>query len=183
MYQIVLPEVKPALEWVNGRVLQKLSPPRRHSLAQTVFLVALGRWADENRCGWVGCEWEFRLQPPGEIRRPLVPDIAYLSYARAPYEDDEASEIPYIAPDAVVEVLLPADRQVDIDDKVRVYFACGALVIFLVNTTDQTITALGKSGQQVFRADEIIGHPSLPGFALRAHSLFKEIPPKRPAVE
>ena|SRR5450755_550727 len=101
---IVLPDAKPAFEWVNGRALQKVSPQRKHAIAQARFCGALDAWARERGSGEVGTEWEFRIEPPGEARRPLVPDVAYLSYDRVPFEDEEAADIPRVAPDAVVEV-------------------------------------------------------------------------------
>ena len=183
MYQIVLPEIKPALEWVNGRVLQKVSPQRKHALAQRRFAAALGIWADDRDLGEVGTEWEFRLKPEGEIRRPLVPDVAYLSYARSPDEDDKAADIQHIAPDAVVEVLSPGDRTKDLEDKLRVYFACGTLVVFIVNTRDETVSIRDDAGERIVRGDEIISHRSLPGFALRARTLFRTRPRGPRAVE
>jgi hypothetical protein len=62
--EITLPETKPALEWVNGRPLQKVSPKRKHSLAQTKFAIALHAWACSARAGMVGTEWRFRIAPP-----------------------------------------------------------------------------------------------------------------------
>src|SRR5215467_15425377 len=109
MHEIVLPETKPALEWINNRVVQKVSPRRKHSLAQSQFLVALMGWAQGEHCGRVGPEWEFRLAPAGEIRRPLVPDVAYLSYSRVARENEAEADIPRIAPEAVVEVLSLGD--------------------------------------------------------------------------
>ena len=32
--EITLPETKPAMEWVNGRAVQKVSPTRKHALLQ-----------------------------------------------------------------------------------------------------------------------------------------------------
>src|SRR5579864_6084136 len=61
MRDIVLPEAKPALEWVNGRVLQKESPQRKHAVAQGRFWGALDAWARERGSGMVGTEWEFRI--------------------------------------------------------------------------------------------------------------------------
>jgi Uma2 family endonuclease len=183
MYQIVLPEIKPALEWVNGRVLQKVSPQRKHARAQRRFAAALGIWADDRDLGEVGTEWEFRLQPEGEIRRPLVPDVAYLSYVRSPDEDDRVSEIPHIAPDAVVEVLSPRDHKRDLEDKLRVYFACGTRVVFVVNTRDGTVSIRDDAGERIVRDDEVVSHRSLPGFALRAGSLFRTRPRGPRAVE
>lgn len=173
MREIVLPETKPALEWVNGRVLQKVSPQRRHALAQMEFATALGAWARDHGAGMVGTGWEFRIQPPGEIRRPLVPDVAYISYARLPYEDEDAADIPHIAPDAVVEVLSPGDRKRDVEEKIRVYLACGTSVIFLVDTKQETVTIRDGEEPRTFSRDLIVSHPCLPGFAMLARTLFE----------
>src|ERR1700730_255434 len=113
MREIILPEATQALEWVNGRALQKVSPQRKHALAQTQFSAALVRWAEIHHSGEVGTEWEFRIEPPGEKRRPLVPDVAFLAFGRVPYDDEAAADIPRLAPDAVVEILSPGDRAPD----------------------------------------------------------------------
>jgi Uma2 family endonuclease len=183
MYQIILPEVKPALEWVNGGVLQKVSPQRKHARAQRRFAAALGIWADDRDLGEVGTEWEFRLKPEGEIRRPLVPDVAYLAYTRLPDDDSATADIPHVAPDAVVEVLSPGDRSRDLEDKVRVYFSCGTQVVFMVNTRDETVSIRDDIGERIVRGDESISHHSLPGFTLRASTLFGRTRDRRRAVE
>jgi Uma2 family endonuclease len=174
MHEIVLPYAKPALEWVNGRVLQKVSPQRKHALAQTVFAAAFAGWAMQTRLGRFGTEWECRLQPPGQIRRPLVPDVAYVSYARIPRDDRAAADIPRVAPDAVVEVLSPDDRPKDVEEKVWVYLACGTSVVFLVNTDDETVTIREPGATTTLNGDAIVTHPSLPGFAMPARTLFEE---------
>jgi Uma2 family endonuclease len=178
MREIVLPETKPALEWVNGRVLQKMSPQRRHALAQAQFCSALSAWSFEKGSGMVGTEWEFRVQPPGEVRRPLVPDVAYLSYARVPYEDEAAADIPRVAPNAVVEILSPGDQRKDIDDKVRVYFACGTSVIFLVDTRHETVVARDLQEERIFKRGDLVCHASLPDFAMPVAALFDRPRPK-----
>ena len=178
MRDIVLPETKPALEWVNGRVLQKVSPQRRHAVAQARFVAALDAWATAGGFGQVGTEWEFRLRPSGEVRRPLVPDVAYLSYARLPYEDEAAADIPRVAPDAVVEVRSPQDRARDIEDKLRVYFACGTSVVFLVDTKRETVVVRDAHGAQTLTRGDAITHESLPGFVLPAATLFDRPRPK-----
>lgn len=126
----------------------------------------------------VGTEWEFRIQPPGEIRRPLVPDVAYISYARLPYEDEDAADIPRIAPDAVVEVLSPDDRKRDVEEKIRVYLASGTSVIFLVDTREETVTVRDGREPRTFTREEIVSHASLPGFAMPARTLFERPRPK-----
>jgi Uma2 family endonuclease len=178
MHEIVLPETKPALEWVNGRVLQKVSPQRRHALAQMEFATALGAWAREHGTGMVGTEWEFRVQPSGEIRRPLVPDVAYISYARLPYEDEDAADIPRLAPDAVVEVLSPGDRRKDVEEKIRVYLTCGTSVVFLVDTGRETVIVRDGAEPRSFTREDVVTHPSLPGFTILARTLFERPKPK-----
>lgn len=179
MREIVLPETKPALEWVNGRVLQKVSPQRRHALAQAQFCSALSAWSFEKGSGMVGTEWEFRLEPPGEVRRPLVPDVAYLSYARVPYEDEAGADIPRVAPDAVVEILSPGDRRRDVEEKIRVYLACRSAVIFLVDTQRETVIARDLHEERSFRRGDLVYHASLPDFAMPVAALFDRPRPKQ----
>ena len=178
MRAIKLPEAKPAIEWVNGRPLQKVSPKRRHSLAQGAFTVALSTWAHSSGLGMAGPEWRFHVQPPGEERRPLVPDVAFLSYTRLPYEQQLDTEEPFIAPDVVVEVRSPGDSTSDIDEKVRVYLAAGTDVVFLVDPHKRTLTVLEKAGRRTLGEHGVLTHAALPGFTLTVAELFTQPRPK-----
>ena len=174
MQEILLPDdVKPALEWINNRVVQKVSPRRKHSYAQGRFVSALGRWADELGNGSAATEWHFQVQPPGEISRTLVPDVAFLSYERMPIEQQYATDIVRGAPDIVVEVRSPDDKQRDIDEKVRVYLAAGSHVVFLVDPDKKTVVAIDPSGTTAFSNDDSVTHPSMPAFAMPVRSLFE----------
>jgi Uma2 family endonuclease len=177
MREMVLPETKPALEWVNGRVLQKVSPQAKHALAQGRFVGALDAWTLRTGSGRVGTEWECRIAPAGEPRRPLVPDVTYLSYARVPY-GSKAADIPRVAPDAVVEILSPRDRKRDVDWKVRIYLECGTSVVFLVDTKLQMVTIIDAAGSRTVTRDGVVTHEALPGFSLPARMLFDPPRPK-----
>jgi Uma2 family endonuclease len=174
MADIILPETKPATEWIRGRAVQKVSPQREHALAQGVFFSELHRWAKQFKSGRVGTEWQFRIAPPGEPRRPLVPDVAYLAYSRIPRESPSDADIPRVAPTAVVEVLSPDDTKADVEEKVRVYLAAGTEAVFLVDTKQKTVTARFRLGQQVFGETDEVNNPALPGFAMTAATLFQE---------
>ena len=176
--EIVLPETKPATEWVNGRALQKVSPQRRHALAQGVFIARLYEWAMREGTGRVGTEWEFRVAPPGEARRPLVPDVAYLSYATVPYETPAEADIPRVAPDVVAEIRSPGDRAADVEEKVRVYLAAGTKVVFLVDTEAHKVTARTAGSSRVFHKSEELTDRSLPGFSMPVQALFEEPRPR-----
>jgi len=170
LHEIVLPETKPETEWLRGRPLQKVSPPRTHSRLQGAMLKRLDRWAAGR--GEVGPEWRFRVAPPGEVRRPLVPDVAYVSNERLRPLSDEAIETPPLAPDIAVEILSPDDRRVDVDDKIDVYLRAGSSLIIVVDPQRRVVELHDRDG--VARLDEraSIEHPALPGFSYPIDALF-----------
>jgi len=176
--EITVPDTKPATEWINGRALQKVSPQRKHALAQGVFFSALHSWAVREGSGRVGTEWDFSIAPPGEVRRPLVPDVAYLSYDRVPYTSEKDADIPRVAPDVVVEVVSPGDRTADVEEKVRVYLAAGTKVVFLVNTEAQEVTVRTVGGSRLLSKAEEIEDEALPGFSMPVKALFEEPRPR-----
>jgi Uma2 family endonuclease len=178
MREIILPETKPALEWINGRAVQKVSPQRKHALEQTGFAAALGTWARATGLGMVGTEWRFQIEPPGEERRPLVPDVAFLSYARLAYSVQLETDVPRIAPDMAVEILSPGDRPLDVEEKVRVYLAAGAQAVVLVDTAEQVVTIRENAGSRRFARTESFEHASLSGFRMDVMDLFTPPQPK-----
>ena len=179
MQEIILPDdVEPALEWVNNRILQKVSPSGSHALAQRRFASALGDWADERGAGAVGTEWRFQVQPAGEIRRSLVPDIAFLSYDSVPSPEIDLSIPPVLAPDVVVEIRSPDDRAADIDEKVRVYLAAGTKAIFLVDPGTRSVRIIDRRETREIRSGSI-AHESLTGFQLQSDELFDLPKPRR----
>lgn len=172
MQEIVLPDdVKPALEWVNGRVLQKVSPTPRHANAQITFASRLKAWADARGSGFVGTEVRFQVQPPGEIRRTLVPDVAYISFEQVSDKDLESASAVSAAPEVVIEVRSPNDRQADIDHKVRVYLSAGTIVVFVVDPTARSVVAIDASGAHDLSRGPV-EHSALPGFSIEPAALF-----------
>ncbi len=168
--EIVLPETKPETEWVRGRALQKVSPTYRHARLQAQMLIALDAWADGR--GRVGTEWRFRIAPPGEIVRPLVPDVAFLSYERLPPEADEAAQVPLGAPNVAVEILSPDDRKGDVRDKIATYLRAGTDAVIVVDPKTETICAEAPTGSAAYAAGDTFVHPALPGFALDVGAYF-----------
>jgi Uma2 family endonuclease len=177
MREIVLPDnVKPALEWVNGRALQKVSPRREHALAQGRFFAALDAWARKNRRGTVGTEWRFQVKPPGEVRRSLVPDVAFLSYERMPRRLQRITSVPRCSPDAVVEVSSPGDRRADMQEKVRVYLQAGTAVVFEVDPRRKIVAIRDVRETRIVRKTDVVTHDSLPGFKMWVRFLFEPEP-------
>jgi len=168
--EIVLPETKPETEWVRGRALQKVSPTYRHSALQTLFVIALHAWAEGR--GRVGTEWHFRIAPPGEVIRPLVPDVSYLSYERLPSDADDAAQRPLGAPDVAVEILSPGDRMRDVRDKIETYLRAGTDCVIVVDPKTETIRAESSDGVTTYAIGQTFSHAALPGFLLDVGAYF-----------
>jgi Uma2 family endonuclease len=173
LHEIVLPETKPETEWVRGRALQKVSPTYDHARLQSLLVRALGTWADDHETGRVGTEWRFRIAPPGEIVRPLVPDVGYLSYEALPADTPhDAVQVPLGAPTVAVEILSPDDRTPDVEHKIATYLRAGTSAVIVVDPQRQTIVLHGDD-VAVLRAGDVLTHPVLPGFSLDVGDLFE----------
>ena len=168
--EIILPETEPALEWIMGHAVQKVSPQRRHALLQGELSRRFAAWARGR--GEVGTEWRFRIAPPGEELRPLVPDVAYLSYARMGDATDDELEAPIVPPNVAIEVRSPEDRQALIDHKIGVYLAAGTDLFIVVDPKERTVLAHESSGVRTYRPGDVFTHPVLPDFVLAIAELF-----------
>ncbi len=168
--EIILPETKPETEWVRGRALQKVSPQRTHSLLQAALAMQLGRWPE--RRGEIGTEWRFRVAPPGEVRRPLVPDVSYVSNERLRPLTDAEIEVPPLAPDVAVEILSPDDRRIDIDDKISVYLRAGSSLVVVVDPRRRVVELHDPAGIAQLDESQTIEHRALPGFSYPVRDLF-----------
>ena len=169
-HEIVLPETKPETEWVRGRPLQKVSPQRTHSWLQGALTIELTRWAAGR--GGVGPEWRFRLAPPGEVRRPLVPDVAYVSNERLDRLQGADLEVPPIAPDVAVESVSPDDRRIDLDDKITTYLRAGSGLVVVVDPMRVVVELHDGRTVAVLDEEGVIEHEAMPGFSFPVRSLF-----------
>jgi Uma2 family endonuclease len=170
--EIVLPETEPETEWILGRAVQKVSPTRTHSRLQSAFLIARDRWAVGR--GEAGVEWRFRASPPGEEIRPLVPDVAYISYDRLRPLHGADREVPPVAPEIVVEVLSPDDRKKRVDEKIRVYRAWGVDLILIVDPIERKVAVYERSGA-VWSCDaneDALSPQSFPDLHLSVRDIF-----------
>lgn len=172
--EIVLPETKPETEWVRGRALQKVSPNFWHGDLQAGIAGALRAWARRGRYGRVASEWRFRVHPPGEPIRPLVPDVAYLSFEALPADAPPARvAYPLGAPTIAIEILSPRDRSDDVAEKISAYLAAGSAGVFVVDPVRRTLSIHDGSVRILTEAD-VVRHDALPGFALSLAELFAQ---------
>ncbi len=168
--EIVLPDTEPETEWILGRPVQKVSPFRDHSRLQAALTVALWPWAAGH--GEVATEWRFRIAPPGEVRRPLVPDIGYVTNERLAGLSNIDYQAPPFAPDVAIEILSPSRVPAQVAHKIEVYLSAGSKLVVIVDARDRTVRLHDPHGVRVLRGDDVIAHDALPGFALPLPTLF-----------
>ncbi len=173
--EIVLPKTKPETEWIAGRPVQKMSPTRKHSRLQAAFVRVLEDWAGDR--GDVGPEWRFRASPPGEDIHPLVPDVAYMSYTRLRPLSAKDREVPPVPPEIVVEILSPDDRQKDVDEKRRVYFAWGVILELIADPDTRTVDVHDREGrfERIDAAVEMYSPAIIPDLRLPLRAMFAKM--------
>jgi len=173
LHEIVLPETKPETEWIRGRALQKVSPTYSHAALQTELAGALRAWAIGVH-GRVGTEWRFRVAPPGQIVRPLVPDVGYLSYASLARDaSPEDVAVPIGAPTVAIEVSSPGDRPRDVDHKIATYLAAGTAAVLVVDPIATAIIVHDRDGIRTIHPGDVLEHRALPDFTLDVTTLFE----------
>jgi Uma2 family endonuclease len=168
--EIVLPDTDPETEWILGRPVQKVSPFRDHGRLQAALSYALWPWAAGR--GEIASEWRFRVAPPGEVRRPLVPDLAYVSNERLAGLEGADLQAPPLAPDVAIEILSPSRVQRHVEHKVAVYLAAGSELVIVVDPQDRTVRLHDALGMRVLSGEAVIAHDALPGFSLPLPTLF-----------
>jgi Uma2 family endonuclease len=131
---LALPDEKPALEYTDGVVRQKVSPKSEHSILQVAF-VALLLPLQQARIARVFTE--LRISFPGWAP---VPDVALIRWERVPRTPTgrPVSDVA-IPPDLVIEIGSPGETLRDMQTKCRRYVDNGVPVALLVDHRDESI--------------------------------------------
>lgn len=168
---ISIPETKPATELIDGRLVQKMSPKRRHQALEKRWTAAFDTWAAGE--GEALTEWRHEFRAPGHRFASLVPDVAFASASTIEALGPEASEAPPLAPEIAVEILSAGESEPRLAWKIGAYLAAGTKVVFVVDPPRRTVVAHAADGVARFGPGETVRHPSLPGFAFPIDAIFE----------
>jgi Uma2 family endonuclease len=139
-----LPEAKPALEYADGEVTQKVSPKLRHGASQTAFVTLVNAVGIPKRLAFAAVETRCTFGG-----RSHVPDVAVFSWERIPVDaDGEMLDDVSCPPDIAVEVVSPGQSMAAQANRCRWYVANGVRVSLLLDPRAR----LGRS-VRVFRLD------------------------------
>ena len=134
---LALPEEKPALEYCEGVVTQKVAPTYEHSVLQSRIIWEFMRQLEPRRMGLVLPE--LRSVYP---ERAYVPDVAVYRRERLPrrHPRQRIGEL-RIPPDLAVEIISPGQTLRELQAKCSRYVDLGVQVALLVDDRDETIHA------------------------------------------
>jgi Uma2 family endonuclease len=167
---LALPEEKPALEYFDGVVTQKVAPKGRHSWLQYELSNYFNASARHRKL--VIALPELRTTYAGSSP---VPDVAVYRRDRVPW--GPGGEVPddfYEPPDIAVEIISPEQSKVKLTEKCEWYVAHGVPIALLVDPDDLSVTLFrpGEPPAVLRGADTIDFAPILPGLRLSIRRLF-----------
>ena len=162
-------DTKPPFEIIDGRLVRKMSPKRRHQALEIRWTLALTAWAGDR--GEAYHEWRYN-SAPGRPFASLVPDVAYLSREAIAALGDAAAEAPPRAPEIAVEIVSAGESARKLAWKIGAYLAAGTRVVFVVDPPKRTVVAHAPDGVVRFGPGETVAHPALLGFAYDVDAMF-----------
>jgi Uma2 family endonuclease len=159
-----LPEAKPALEYFEGKVVQKVAPKRAHSVIHTMIAIELGGFVRKRRLGQVYIE--LRCTFAGAS---LVPDICFFAAERLPKEEDVVSP-----PHMVVEIISPAQTVKDLTRRLDWFVDEGVRLGWLIQPRQKRAIVFqpGAEPQELGAEDTLDGGDVVPGYRLAIREML-----------
>lgn len=164
------PERKPALEYVDGRVIQKVSPKGIHSSLQTELTGIVNAVGRPNRLA--RAFGELRVTFGGQSS---VPDVAVFRWNRIPRTaSGEIADDFFVPPDIAVEIRSPRQSVAQQVERCRWYVDNGVCIALFVNPPTRSVTVFRPGVDPVVLrgADPIDLSEILPSFRLTVDELF-----------
>lgn len=165
-----LPEEKPALEYFDGMVSQKMSPKMRHATVQARLAGHINAAVGHARTALAVTE--ARATFAGES---VVPDVSVYRWDRLPRTTNGmmADESP-IPPDVAVEIISPSQSPNALFRRCRWYVSNGVQIALQIDPDDESVIVFYPDGTtQAWRGSDRIDLDSVAsGFEMTVDDLF-----------
>ncbi len=172
---LALPEEKPALEYVDGVVSQKVAAEYEHSVLQVSLMIELDRLLGPS--GLVRVLPELRTTYGG---RSYVPDVSVYRRERLPrgVRGQRVGEL-LILPDLAIEIRSPGQSRTRLVERCQWYVDHGAQAALLVDDSDESIRIFRANQAAVVRrrGDRIALHDVAPELELDVDAVFSALDP------
>ncbi len=168
-----LPEDKPALEFEDGMVTQKVSPKGQHSTLQSSIVKRVDSFALPRKLAMSFPE----LRSTFAGRSP-VPDVSVYVWERIPFNDaGEVANDFYEPPDIAFEIVSPEQSVNALIRRCTWYVENGVRVALLIDPVDKSVVVFvfGQALRYLHGEDRIDLDDVLPGFELTVAELFSSL--------
>jgi Uma2 family endonuclease len=157
---LLLPETKPANEFIDGQIIQKPMPQGKHSLIQGELTANINAAFKPQRL--VRAYPELRCSFGG---RAIVPDVTVFTSDRIPRDENgDIANVFSIAPDWTIEILSPDQSQTKVTKNILHCLQNGTQMGWLIDPAERSIFVYAADrSTQVF--DEEIDVLPVPEFA------------------
>ncbi|HEV3166000.1 MAG TPA: Uma2 family endonuclease [Isosphaeraceae bacterium] len=170
-----LPEEKPYLEFIDGRIVAKASAQNQHGAIQAELVTFLNEFARRTKLGRAFVE--LRRTFGG---RSIVPDIVFQRTENTPLDRrGRIANESYQTPDIHVEILSPRQSLKKSREKLAHSTAHGCPLGWLIDPGRETVK-VSRPSQPVERlavGDVLLGDPVLPGLRLALAEIFGWLEP------
>jgi Uma2 family endonuclease len=165
-----LPEEKPALEYEDGRITQKVSPKARHAMLQITLGELINTFARPRKLALAFSELRVNLGG-----RSWVPDISVFRWERIQRTaDGTLIDDVFVAPDIAAEIASPGQSKATLAQRAARYLPHGTHSVLGIDPDDRTVVVYRPDtlprtvvGDERIDLDDV-----LPGFQLTAAELF-----------
>ena len=171
-----VPQTRPATEYIDGRLVQKMSPRPKHWLLAGQLVARVNAWCDATGLGRCGPEADFDLTLPDGGRVRVVPDVVYLSYADVSKKDLHPESVPQRPPTVAFEIVSPNDpNRPTVQRKLDAYKKAGATVVVIDDQARTVTLHAGADQEKTFRENEILELGAMPNFRLDLSDYFRAV--------
>lgn len=174
---LALPEEEPALEFIDGEVVQKTPPDFHHGTLQSEF-VGVIRGAEFARGYAAVTEVRFVF---GDPPRAYVPDVSVVLLGRVPVNDEGKFERQLqMAPDIAIEVLSPDHHTGRVLEKLAFYMKHGVRLAIVVDPDLERVSVHRPGAEpELLAAPETLDlGPVIPGLRVDLEHLFSRLRPE-----
>ena len=174
---LALPETKPALEYIDGKIIQKPMPKGKHSVIQGELIIALNSVLKLEKIARASCSIALCLRYPfgttrvracsqltratacrafPELRctfggRSTVPDVTVFTWDRIPRDENgEIADMFQAAPDWTIEILSPAQSQTRVTKNILHCLNYGSQLGWLIDPQEQSVFVYFQGQQPAF---------------------------------
>jgi Uma2 family endonuclease len=168
-----LPEQKPALEFEDGVVTQKVSPKGRHSVLQTKVAQRVNLFAEPKRMAFAFPE--LRTTYAGFSR---VPDVSVYRWERIPLDaTGQVLNEFFLPPDIAIEILSPGQRINVLHRRYLWYIENGVSIALLRDRLVGGITRfLPQQPQAVLKGSDPVDLAEvLPSFTVTVQEIYADL--------